>query len=58
MPKNLVGYTELGWGKLKMGKGFLKPNFGALQNLKTLLVAVELDSSTARPAFWHKILTW
>ena len=31
---------------------------GALQNLKTLLVAVELDSSTARPAFWHKILTW
>ena len=28
MPRLLVGYTELGGGKLKKGNGFLKPNFG------------------------------
>jgi hypothetical protein len=28
MPSLVVGYTELGGGKLKKGKGFLKPNFG------------------------------
>ena len=28
MPRMLVGYTEPGGGKLKKGKGFLKPNFG------------------------------
>jgi len=27
MPRLVVGYTELGGGKLKRGKGFLKPNF-------------------------------
>ena len=28
MPRLVVGYTELGGGKLKKGKRFLKPNFG------------------------------
>jgi len=27
MPRLVVGYTELGCGRLKKGKGFLKPNF-------------------------------
>ena len=27
MPRLVVGYTELVCGKLKSGKGFLKPNF-------------------------------
>ena len=27
MPKLVVGNTELGGGKLKKAKGFLKPNF-------------------------------
>ena len=28
MPRLVVGYAEMGGGKLKRGKGFLKPNFG------------------------------
>ena len=28
MSRLVVGYTEPGGGKLKKGKGFLKPNFG------------------------------
>ena len=28
MPRLLVGYTELGGGKLKRGNGFFEPNFG------------------------------
>ena len=28
MPRLVVGYAELGGGKLKKAKGFLKPNFG------------------------------
>ena len=28
MPRLVVGYTDLVGGKLKKGKGFLKPNFG------------------------------
>jgi len=27
IPRLVVGYTELGGGKLKKGKGFLEPNF-------------------------------
>ena len=27
MPRLVVGYTELGCGKLKKGNGFLEPNF-------------------------------
>jgi hypothetical protein len=38
MPKLVEGYTELGCGRLKKGKGFLKPNFDLLPNLKTFLV--------------------
>ena len=33
MPNLVVDYTELGGGKLKKGKGFLKPNFGVRPNL-------------------------
>ena len=32
IPRLLVGYTELGGGKLKKGKGFLEPNFGVGSN--------------------------
>ena len=32
MPKLVVGYAELGNGKLKKGKGFLQPNFGVGPN--------------------------
>ena len=32
MPIFVVGNTELGCGKLKKGKGFLKPNFGGGPN--------------------------
>ncbi|MEH6517840.1 MAG: hypothetical protein V7742_14250 [Halioglobus sp.] len=30
MPRLVVGYTELGGGKWKKGKGFLQPNFELL----------------------------
>ena len=33
MPRLLVGYTELGGGKWKKRKGFLKPNFVVLPKL-------------------------
>ena len=33
MPRLLVDYTEPGGGKLKKGKGFLKPNFGVGPNM-------------------------
>ena len=32
MPSLIGGNTELGGGKLKKGKGFLKPNFELLPN--------------------------
>ena len=32
MPRLVVGYTELGGGKLKTGKGFLEPNFERVPN--------------------------
>ena len=36
MLKLVVGYTEMAGGRLKKGKGFLKPNFGVLpkQNMR------------------------
>ena len=34
MPRRVVGNTEPGGGKLKKGKGFLKPNFGVLPKLE------------------------
>ena len=33
MPRLVVGNAELGDGKWKKGKGFLKPNFGVGPNL-------------------------
>ena len=39
MPRLVVGYTELGGGKWKKGKGFLKPNFGVGPKQKLLVVA-------------------
>ena len=33
MPRLVVGYTELGGGKLKKGSSFLKPNFELLPKL-------------------------
>ena len=33
MPRLLVGYTELGGGKLKKDMGFWEPNFGVRPNL-------------------------
>jgi len=38
VPKLVGGNTELGCSKLKNWKGFLKPNFELLPNLKTFLV--------------------
>ena len=37
MPRLVVGYTELDCGILKIGKGFLKPNFGVGPNPETIL---------------------
>ena len=32
MPSFVGGYTKLGGGKLKKGKGFFRPNFGVEPN--------------------------
>ena len=32
MPELVVGYTDLDGGKLKIGNGFLEPNFGVGPN--------------------------
>ncbi len=40
MPRLLVGYTELDGGKLKKGKGFLKPNFGGSSELASKAIGL------------------
>jgi len=40
MSKLMVGYTELGGGKLKKGKGFSKPNFGLVPSWQGEIIPV------------------
>ena len=38
MPRLVVGYTELGGGKLMKGNGFSKPNFGVGLNFGRICI--------------------
>ena len=54
MPRLVVGYTELGCGKLKKGNGFLEPNHEPLPNRSSKLIAEFHSIISHRPVHMWK----